>query len=155
MANKVLRWHRRGIMAGSRSKSDLSACRFAGPRGCARSSVDGRVYRQEQPDELQLFFAPRFRAGANEGYSVKVDGALPKVRTPLRSQDCGRLGLTPKDFDCVEITILSKANSLVGAIIDHVSLLRLQCCLSSGTAATRMRSTAFLLCAASARGSEV
>jgi hypothetical protein len=92
----------------------------------ARSPVDDRVCRPELPDELQLFFDPRFRAGTNEGYSVEVDGVLPKVRTPLRSQERGCLGLTPEDFDCVDVTVLSKANSLVGAIVDHVSLVRLQ-----------------------------
>ena len=112
--------------------------------GCAdveRSSVDDRVCRQELPDELQLFFDPRFRAGANEGYSVEVDGVLPKIRTPLRSQERGCLGLTPEDFDCVDVTVLSKTNSLVGAIVDHVSLLRL-----SGRG-HQDGSAAFVLCA--------
>lgn len=63
------------------------------------------------------------------------------IGSPSNLATANGAGLTPEDFECVDVTVLSKANSLVGAIVDH------EITAPPSAAATRMRLAAFVLCA--------
>jgi hypothetical protein len=74
--------------------------------------------------------------------AVEVDGVLPKLRTPLRSQERGCLGLTPEDFDCVDTH-----RSLEGQQPRRRNRRSCELTAPPGVAAaTGTRSAAFVLC---------